>query len=585
MPMQNIDTDKIIPARFLKTIKRSGLGVHLFDPLRFDKDGNEKPDFVLNQEPYRHAQIIIAHENFGCGSSREHAPWALLDFGIRCIIAPDFADIFYNNSFKNGILPIRLPRAICDQLIDDAKLGGNARVTIDLARQVVIRPNGEEISFDIDPFRKHSLLNGLDDIGQTLQHGTQIDGFEARRRQASPGCRRPRRLTCRQPASPALTVATRLAKGHPDARQQEAADPRRRRHRPRGDARGPSRHRLDGPPPHGHVRRVRGPGRRRRDRHLRRADHRRHDAEGQGRRRHPVRFRWRPEMGQAGLRHAAGDRHPAPAQGTGPVRQPAPGDRAGPAGRCLHPEARRGPRPGPDDRARKHRRHLFRRAARRRDLPDGQQRGFDTETYTTSEIERVARVAFELARKRQNRVCSVEKANVMQSGLFWRQTVTALREREFADVELSHMYADNCAMQLVRNPRQFDVIVTSNMFGDLLSDLASMLTGSLGMLPSATLGAVQPSGKRHALYEPIHGSAPDIAGKGIANPLAQMLSFAMLLRYSFGMEEDAALIEQACVNVLKNGLRTADIMAPGTARVGTGVMGESILRELDKLAA
>lgn len=218
-------------------------------------------------------------------------------------------------------------------------------------------------------------------------------------------------------------------------------------------------------------------------------------------------------------------------------------------------------------------------------LPDGQKRGFDTETYTTNEIERVARVAFELARKRKNRVCSVEKANVMQSGLFWRQTVTALRQREFPDVELTHMYADNCAMQLVRQPKQFDVIVTSNLFGDLLSDLASMLTGSLGMLPSATLGAVQPSGKRHALYEPIHGSAPDIAGKGIANPLGQTLSFAMLLRHSFDMEEDAALIERACTNVLKNGLRTADIMAPGSARVGTGVMGESILRELDKLAA
>ncbi len=218
-------------------------------------------------------------------------------------------------------------------------------------------------------------------------------------------------------------------------------------------------------------------------------------------------------------------------------------------------------------------------------LPDGQKRGFDTETYSTNEIERVGRVAFELARKRQNRVCSVEKANVMQSGLFWRQTMTALREREYPDVELSHMYADNCAMQLVRNPRQFDVIVTGNLFGDLLSDLASMLTGSLGMLPSATLGAVQPNGKRHALYEPIHGSAPDIAGKGIANPLAQMLSFAMLLRYSFEMEEDARLIEQACTNVLKSGLRTADIMGPGTARVGTSVMGEAVLRELDKLAA
>ena len=214
---------------------------------------------------------------------------------------------------------------------------------------------------------------------------------------------------------------------------------------------------------------------------------------------------------------------------------------------------------------------------------------FDTETYTTSEIERVSRVAFELARKRAKdgvaKLCSVEKANVMQSGLFWRQTVTALHQREYADVQLTHMYADNCAMQLVRNPRQFDVIVTSNIFGDLLSDLASMLTGSLGMLPSATLGAPDATGRRHALYEPIHGSAPDIAGKGIANPLAQILSFAMLLRYSFDMTDDAALIERACTNVLASGLRTADVMAPGTAKVGTSVMGEALLRELDKLAA
>ena len=185
MPMPNIDTDKVIPARFLKTIKRSGLGVHLFDTLRFDADGNERPEFILNQDPYR-TEILIAHENFGCGTSREHAPWALLDFGIRCVIAPSFGDIFYNNSFKNGILPIRLPREICDQLMDDAKLGGNARITIDLARQVVVRPNGEEIHFDVDPFRKHSLLNGLDDIGQTMQHRPKIDSYETTQRQAQP---------------------------------------------------------------------------------------------------------------------------------------------------------------------------------------------------------------------------------------------------------------------------------------------------------------------------------------------------------------------------------------------------------------
>jgi 3-isopropylmalate/(R)-2-methylmalate dehydratase small subunit len=182
LPMANVDTDKIIPARFLKTIKRTGLGVHLFDTLRYDADGKERPEFVLNQGPYRKAEILIAHENFGCGSSREHAPWALLDFGIRCVIAPDFADIFHNNTFKNGILPIRLPREICDQLMEDAKQGDNARLTVDLEEQVVVRPNGEKIRFEIDPFRKHLLLNGLDDIGQTLQHAPSIDSYEAKQK-------------------------------------------------------------------------------------------------------------------------------------------------------------------------------------------------------------------------------------------------------------------------------------------------------------------------------------------------------------------------------------------------------------------
>jgi 3-isopropylmalate dehydrogenase len=217
-------------------------------------------------------------------------------------------------------------------------------------------------------------------------------------------------------------------------------------------------------------------------------------------------------------------------------------------------------------------------------LPDGSRRGINTEVYTTAEIERVARVGFELARKRQGRLCSVEKANVMESGLLWRQTVTALGAAEYPDVALSHMYADNCAMQLVRNPRQFDVIVTTNLFGDLLSDLASMLTGSLGMLPSATLGGLDASGKRHALYEPIHGSAPDIAGQGIANPLAEMLSFAMLLRYSFGLDDDAALLERACAAVLADGIRTADVMAPGCTQVGTQAMGDAVLAKLRQAA-
>jgi 3-isopropylmalate/(R)-2-methylmalate dehydratase small subunit len=186
LPMANVDTDKIIAARFLKTIARTGLGKNLFHAMRFNEDGTEKPDFVLNQEPYRKAEILIAFENFGCGSSREHAPWALLDFGIRCVIAPDFADIFHNNSTKNGILPIRLPREICEKLMEDAKMGGNARLTVDLERQVVVRPSGEEIPFEVDAFRKHCLLNGLDDIGQTMQHAPAIDEYEAKRRAEAP---------------------------------------------------------------------------------------------------------------------------------------------------------------------------------------------------------------------------------------------------------------------------------------------------------------------------------------------------------------------------------------------------------------
>jgi 3-isopropylmalate dehydrogenase len=216
-------------------------------------------------------------------------------------------------------------------------------------------------------------------------------------------------------------------------------------------------------------------------------------------------------------------------------------------------------------------------------LPDGSKRGVNSEVYTTAEIERVGRVAFDLAAKRQGRVCSVEKANVMESGLLWRQTMTALQNAEYPHIELTHMYADNCAMQLAKNPKQFDVIVTSNLFGDILSDLAAMLTGSLGMLPSATLGAMDASGRRHAFYEPIHGSAPDIAGKGLANPLAQILSLALLLRYSFDMEEDAALIEQAVKNVLDKAGRTPDIAAPGRASFSTSEMGDAMLAELEAL--
>ncbi|OYU19027.1 MAG: 3-isopropylmalate dehydratase small subunit [Rhodobacteraceae bacterium PARR1] len=180
MPLVNIDTDMIIPKQFLKTIQRSGLGKNLFDEMRFTQDGQEIPDFVLNQPAYRTAEIIVAGDNFGCGSSREHAPWALLDFGIRCVISTSFADIFFNNCFKNGILPIVLPQDAVEVLMADAKKGANARMTVDLENQTVVTSDGQSFGFDVDPFRKHCLLNGLDDIGLTLEKAASIDAFEAK---------------------------------------------------------------------------------------------------------------------------------------------------------------------------------------------------------------------------------------------------------------------------------------------------------------------------------------------------------------------------------------------------------------------
>jgi 3-isopropylmalate dehydrogenase len=213
------------------------------------------------------------------------------------------------------------------------------------------------------------------------------------------------------------------------------------------------------------------------------------------------------------------------------------------------------------------------------DLGNGQKRAIDTQVYDTFEIERIGRIAFELARKRRNKVTSSEKHNVMKSGVLWREVITALHAREFSDVELEHQLADALGMQLVRRPKQFDVIVTDNLFGDMLSDVAAMLTGSLGMLPSASLGETSESGSRKALYEPVHGSAPDIAGKGIANPIAMIASFAMALRYSFNLGEVAERVEAAISRVLAKGLRTADI-AGGAAAISTSQMGDAILAKL-----
>ena len=213
-------------------------------------------------------------------------------------------------------------------------------------------------------------------------------------------------------------------------------------------------------------------------------------------------------------------------------------------------------------------------------IENGERRGLNTHSYTTSEIHRVARVAFELAKKRKNKVTSCEKSNVMEAGLLWKEEVQALRDKEFKKVELKHMLADNCAMQLLRDPKQFDVIVTDNLFGDILSDEAAMLTGSLGLLPSASLGLKDKNGKMRSMYEPIHGSAPDIAGKNTANPIASILSLSMALRYSLDLDTEADLIDLAVQKVLDDGLRTKDIMSSGKKEISTSAMGEAIINKL-----
>ena len=213
-------------------------------------------------------------------------------------------------------------------------------------------------------------------------------------------------------------------------------------------------------------------------------------------------------------------------------------------------------------------------------IDNGERKGINTHTYTSNEIIRVARVAFDLAKKRNNKVTSCEKSNVMEAGQLWKEEVQALHDKDYKDVELHHMLADNCAMQLLKNPKQFDVIVTDNLFGDILSDEAAMLTGSLGLLPSASLGAKDKNGNIRSMYEPVHGSAPDIAGKGIANPIASILSFSMALKYSLDLDKEADNLEKAVHNVLDEGLRTKDILSKGTKEVSTSQMGDAIISKL-----
>ena len=292
LPMVNVDTDMIIPKQFLKTIKRTGLKEGLFYEMRWTADGQKK-DFILDQPAYQNAKILVAGPNFGCGSSREHAPWALLDFGIRCIISEDFADIFYNNCFKNGVLPIKMPKEIIDKLMDDASRGSNAIIEVDLEKQEIKGPDGGTVHFDIDPFRKHCLLNGLDDIGLTMEKKSEIDDFEARQKERSPGC------------TPHPDTRPLAQEKEDNGVQPQSAGAARRRHRPRSHERSAQDHRLDGQEARGRLRHQGRRGRRRRPRQARRAAHRRHHEDGARGRRRAVRLGRRAEVGQCRVQQEA----------------------------------------------------------------------------------------------------------------------------------------------------------------------------------------------------------------------------------------------------------------------------------------
>jgi 3-isopropylmalate dehydrogenase len=558
----NIDTDQIIRINRLIEIPRGKLGPYCLEALRYLPDGSEDPAFAPNTPRYRDASILVAAENFGCGSSREHAVWSLVDWGVRAVIAPSFGDIFYGNSFQNGLLPVRLPAAEVAALAQELEQAAVPTITVDLQSCTVTTPAGRLLKFEIEPERRDALLAGLDEIGMTLRDRAVIEEFRQRDEDLHP-------WIYRQTENIALKKILILA----------------------GDGIGPEimvqvRRVVEWFGEHRGVRmelkeELFGISAWKKYQHLMRdetwqavqesdailfgatgspeyekipLEHRKTDQLLRMRKELDLFINLRPVKAWKALEDTSTLR-PEVLDGTDMVlvRELSGG---------LYFGTPRGIET----------------------LAGGHRRVVNSMVYTDTEIERIARAAFELARTRGGRLCSVDKSNVLENGVLWRETVVALHQKEFKDVELSHMYVDNCAMQLVRNPRQFDVLVTENLFGDILSDCAAMVAGSIGMMPSASLSAPAERGRK-ALYEPIHGSAPDIAGQGIANPLGAILSFALCLRHTFGQPQEADFLQGVVERVVTSGVRTRDIASPDSPAVSTVQMGDAVMRELERSRA
>jgi 3-isopropylmalate dehydrogenase len=557
----NIDTDQIVRIDRLINHPRGELGPFCLEALRFDSDGTERADFAPNAPRYRPAGILVAAENFGCGSSREHAVWALVDWGIRAVIAPSFGDIFYGNCFQNGLLPVRLYAADVAAIAEELATAPAPRIAIDLQACTVTTPTGRVLSFDIEPDRRAGLLEGLDDIGMTLRDRAAIERFRRDDEVAHPWIYRPTE-------TPTLKKVLILAG---DGIGPEIMAQTRRVVEWFGAHRGVQMELqeelfgISAWQQHGHLMRdetwqavtasdailfgaIGSP-----EYAAIPPEHNKVDQLLRMRKELDLFINLRPVRAIKALA-AASTLRPDVLAGTDMVlvRELAGGMYFG-TPRGIETMA------------------------------DGQRRVVNSMVYTEREIARIARAAFGLARARSGRLCSVDKANVLENGILWRETVEALHQAEFPDVELSHLYVDNAAMQLVRNPRQFDVVVTENLFGDILSDCAAMVAGSIGMLPSASMSAPADTGRK-ALYEPIHGSAPDIAGQGIANPLGSILSFGMCLRHTFNLPQEADFLDAVVERVVTAGTRTRDIAEPGASFVSTSEMGDAVMSELERSA-
>jgi 3-isopropylmalate dehydrogenase len=557
----NIDTDQIIRMQRLIEFPRGELAPYCLEALRFDETGKERTDFAPNTPRYRGAGILVAAENFGCGSSREHAVWALIDWGVRAVIAPSFGDIFYNNSFQNGLLPLRLPADEVARIALELETAAEPRIAIDLEACTVTTPGGRMVGFEIEPDRRAGLLDGLDDIDMTLRDRAAIEQFRRADELAHP-------WIYRQTEHPIVKKVLILAG---DGIGPEIMAQTRRvvewfiAHR---DVRMELNEELFGISAwktHGSLMRdatwqaindsdailfgATGSPEYAKIPH----EHNKFDQLLRIRKELDLFINLRPVRALPALAGASTLR-PEVLAGTDMmlVRELAGG---------IYFGTPRGIET----------------------MPDGQRRVVNTMVYTEAEIARIARAAFLLARSRHGRLCSIDKGNVLENGVLWREVVERVHRAEFADVELSHMYVDNAAMQLVRNPRQFDVLVMENLFGDILSDCAAMVAGSIGMLPSASMNAPD-SARRQALYEPIHGSAPDIAGQGVANPLGSILSFALCLRHSFNLPQQADFLEGVIERVVSAGIRTRDIADAGQPSVSTVQMGDAVMRELERSA-